>query len=135
LGRYFKWGDGSGNPSAVRWDPILNFTYLNDFLLPGPLFFIQWNGILNAPQKGKYGFFILTTDHGNLWVDGRPVIDTLDSSQASIELSKGEHRIDLSDKRTKMKEICADFHLLWKPPGQSHFSVVPTMAFGRVPRN
>lgn len=135
LGRYFESGDGSGSPSAVRWDPLLNFTHLSDFLVPGPGFFVQWNGVLNAPQKGKYGFSILSKDHGKLWVDGRPVIDTWVSSQASIKLSKGEHRIDLSDGRTRFGEIRMDFHLLWMPPGQSHFSLVPMMAFGKLPRH
>jgi hypothetical protein len=132
LGRYFNSAGGSGVPDAVRWDPLLNFTKLFDFPLPGPLFFIQWKGTLSVSHKGRYVFSVLSTDHAKLSVDGRQVLDALGSSQGSIELSKGIHRIELSDERDKPGEIRADFHLLWIPPGQTGFSVVPATALGRV---
>jgi hypothetical protein len=132
-GRYFESGDGSGNPLATRWDPILNFTNLGDFPLPGPLFSARWIGVLNAPQTGTYGFFLLTTDHGELRVDGQPVVETIGPGQGEVRLARGSHRIELSDARPQPGEIRADFHLLWKPPGQASFGVVPLTAFGKIP--
>jgi hypothetical protein len=90
---------------------------------------------LNAPQKGKYGFFVLSTDHGKLWIDGRLILETPGSGQVSVELSKGGHRIELSDERRERGEIRADFHLLWMPPGQAQFRMVPITAFGKIPHN
>ncbi len=132
VGRYFNSAYPSGAPDAIRWDPLLNFTKLSDFPISGPLFYAQWKGNLNVPKKGKYRFFILSTDQGKLLIDGRQALDTLSSNQESIELSKGVHRIELSDERARPGEIRADFHLLWIPPGQTEFSVVPAAALGRV---
>jgi len=135
LGRYFLSGDGTREPFATRWDTILNFTHLGDFPLPGPLFTARWTGLLNVPQKGKYSFFILTTDHGKLWLDGRQVEDTTVTSQAEVELNRGEHKIEILDDRLQPGEIRADFHLLWKTPGNSQFNLIPETAYGKVPSN
>ncbi len=132
LGRYFVTGNFSGVPSAVRWDPIVNFTNLGDFPLPGPLFSAQWNGVLNAPQKGKYGFLVLATDHERMLLDDRQVIEKTGAGQTFIELTKGPHRIELFDERANLGEVRADLHLLWRPPGRSQFSIVPSSAFGIV---
>lgn len=134
-GRYFMSGDGSGSPVATRWDPILNFTNLGDFPLPGPLFSARWIGVLNAPQTGTYGFFLLTTDHGELRVDGQPVVETIGPGQGEVRLARGSHRIELSDARPQPGEIRADFHLLWKPPGQASFGILPQTAFEMIHTN
>ena len=132
LGKYFTSGDGSGSPIAMRWDPLLNFTNLGDFPIPGPLLTAQWEGILRAPQKGRYGFLVLAKDHGRLWIDGRSVVDTQNSTQGYLQLSQGEHRIQLCDERAKPGEIRADFHFLWRIPGAMEFRMIPMMAYGMV---
>jgi hypothetical protein len=68
-------------------------------------------------------------------LDGRQVEDTTVTSQAEVELNRGEHKIEILDDRLQPGEIRADFHLLWKTPGNSQFNLIPETAYGKVPSN
>ena len=54
-------------------DPLVNFSYRRDFLIPDAPLWIDWTGSLWAPETGLYQIIVLTEpqDHFSLWMDGK----------------------------------------------------------------
>ncbi|HTC22537.1 MAG TPA: glycosyltransferase family 39 protein [bacterium] len=127
-GTYFQSSQWTAKPSAIRWDPVLNFTYKGDFPFTDyPPFRIRWTGSLNVPQTGGYQFQVLTSDSGQLWLDGKPV-----SLEKPLRLTVGAHKLRLDFEKDGGDEMV--LHLVWKKPGEEKWEVVPASAFGKIPR-
>ena len=81
-------------------------------------FFARWTGLLRAPRKGKYLFYLCSDDGSRLFVDGKLVVDNgglhaMQEEDGSIELSPGDHplRIDFFNNTGPAGCIAS-----WRPP-------------------
>ena len=62
-------------PDLVRREALINFTFRDDFPVPGfSPFTGHWSGVLMAPVTGPYRFLGLTTDDCRLLLDGQEVL-------------------------------------------------------------
>lgn len=132
-GRYWRGVAVEGRPDLQRPEPVLNFTFFNDFPLPEVPFSAIWDGSFLARDRGPYAFFLLThpDDHGELSIDGRKVIGEGAGSGALVELGPGWHRLEVSFR--KDRGFFSAMNLLWRPPGQERYEVMPNGAFSGVP--
>jgi hypothetical protein len=127
-GAYFQGEVGSGNPVASRRDALINFTFRNDFPLPGsPLLFAHWTGALIVPAAGNYRFLGLTTDECRLSLDRKEVFNQGNQGSKEIFLKKGPHPLDLYFEKTSGTDRALS--LLWKKPGDEKYEVIPSAAY------
>lgn len=97
----------------------------------------RYDGWLDIPRDGRYGFATLSDDASFLLVNGRPVAawpgwHGLDGSglrgeyNGFVELRRGIHRITYHNCQND-----AGFHVAaaWQPPGADRFVVMPPVAF------
>jgi hypothetical protein len=125
---YYFHGSGNGKPDLVQREPLINFTFRNDFPVPGPSpFNARWTGILLAPAAGDYGFVALTTDECRLSLDGREVLGPGKENTGKVRLTKGPHRLELGFN--KSMGFDAALSLLWVKPGDVKYGVVPASAY------
>ncbi len=116
-----------GEPVLIQDDPVLNFSYRDDFPLKNiPAFQVEWRGTLHPSQTGLYHFLMLATDHmdADLVVDGKKAADI--NREAEIFLSGKDHPAVI--RLNKEGGFAAAFHLLWKRPGQEAYEVIPPEA-------
>jgi hypothetical protein len=113
-------------------DPLVNFTHLGDFGAAQPSFSSAWQGQIQVPAAGSYGFLVLTTDQGELWLDGKQVVPVSGKMENTVTLKAGWHPLGLICRRFLNPDVSMDFHLLWKKPGQAQWEVVPNEAFGKA---
>jgi len=110
--------------SISRMDPVLNFTFRNDFpVVHFPPLLVHWDGTLEISQDGKFNFLELTTDKGTLSIDGKIVLDGRNNISDAVFLTRGPHRIKVSFE--KVSGIDTAFSLLWKRSADQKFEVVP----------
>jgi hypothetical protein len=131
-GVYYRSLAFEGTPAIRRLDPVVNFTFRNDFAVTDfPPLSAIWTGELLAPATGTYQFLAVVTDHARLKVDGRVVFDGR-PPEGETRLSKGAHRIELIFKKglyeTREEGQAAALSLAWKKPGTEKFEVVPASA-------
>jgi len=125
-GTYFQSVQWTAPPLAIRWDPVLNFTYKGDFPFTDyPPFRIRWAGKLDISQTGGYEFQLLTLDKAQLWLDGKPV-----TTERPLALKAGPHSLRLDFEKDGGDTLA--LHLIWKKPGEDGWEVVPATAFGIV---
>ncbi len=125
-GTYLQSSQWTATPLAVRWDPVLNFTYKADFPFDNyPPFRIRWTGTLEVPKKGEYEFQVLTNDQGQLWLDGKPVL-----FEKPLTLTAKAHTLRLDFEKDGGDAMV--LHLVWKKPGESGWEIVPAEAFGKI---
>jgi hypothetical protein len=116
-------------PFLERWDPVINFTFLDLPRVSSPLF-IRWKGRFQVPRSGSYGFLVVTyeTDRAGLWIDGHSVLGLAPHPSATVGLKAGWHDLELVYR--KQDEPVAAVNLLWKMPGQEKYEFIPNEAFG-----
>jgi 4-amino-4-deoxy-L-arabinose transferase-like glycosyltransferase len=131
-GEYFNSTDFSEKPLFKRWDPFINFVNIGDFGINQPPLSVQWKGELNIPRPGRYEFLIFTSDQGDLWVDGKQVIDHLKDNNGTIKLKGGKHSVRLTCRRIDNPDVVMNFNLAWKKPGQKNYEMVPNPVFGKI---
>lgn len=132
-GVYRLSGDWSGPPVLIRKDPILNFTFRNDFgLADFKTLSVRWTGIFQAPQTGTYSFLVLTTDRSSIWVDGKDILEGDRTGEAVVGLRPGNHRIQIDFQ--KLSGVDTAFNLLWKPPGASNYQIIPFWQWASSPK-
>lgn len=119
--------------APFRWDPLINFVSTGDLPYPVLPFQAEWTGRLLCPSKGLYRFLLLTTEKGQLWLDGKMVLSGIQGEAVGLYLSPGFHSVKLTLRRdTGRNEVQMDFHLLWEKPGQTKYEIVPTSAYGET---
>ncbi len=97
----------------------------------------RYEGWLDIPRDGRYGFATLSDDASFLLIDGRPVAawpgwHGLDGSglrgeyQGFVELRRGPHRITYHNCQND-----GGFHVAaaWQPPGVDRFAIIPPTAY------
>ena len=128
-GVYRLSGDWSGTPVLVRKDPILNFTFRNDFgLADFKTLAVRWTGLFQAPQSGSYSFLALTTDQSAVWVDGKKILEGSGTKEGVVNLASGSHRIQVDFQ--KLSGVDTAFNLLWKLPGSPNYQIIPFWQWG-----
>ncbi len=130
-GVYYSSTLEKGTPAAIQIDPLLNFTFRNDFPLTNfPPLSVHWKGSLIAPKDGIYEWTVLTSDDFQMSLDGKPL---LSASQLGGQrfLRKGTHRLEARFK--KIKGVDTLLSLLWKIPGNSQFEVLPSQVLKPFP--
>lgn len=104
----------------------MNFTYKGDFPFTDyPPFRVRWMGNLKVDQVGDYQFQVLTSDSGQLWLDGKPVL-----LEKPLRLTAKPHALRLDFEKDGGDAMV--LHLVWKKPGEDHWEVVPASAFGTI---
>jgi len=132
-GTYRFSNDGSSPPVLTRNDPVLNFTFRNDF---GPWDFkalsVRWTGSIVAPGPGAYSFLTLTTDSSAVVVDGHTVLQGRGSQEGTVFLRPGLHPIQIDFQ--KSSGVDTAFTLLWKGPGVANYQAVPFWEWKSPPK-
>ncbi|HVM33088.1 MAG TPA: PA14 domain-containing protein, partial [bacterium] len=125
VARYFDSDDWTGTPLLEQREPLVNYNNGNDFSVRGNS--ASWEGPLRVVKGGLYRFALAMdpNDAARLVVDGKDVIPLQAYGSGQVELAPGRHSIRL-DYRS---EGFSSLSLLWTPPGEKNFSVVPAEAF------
>lgn len=120
---YYRSTDEKGVPWVTRVDPLLNFTFHDDFPFTDfPPLSVRWSGLLNLPKAGIYEWTILTNDHIQMNLDHLPIL-TDSRRTRRLFLKKGRHPIEIHFKKTEGVDTALT--LLWKIPGDDRFETVP----------
>lgn len=119
------------HPNDISVVPTLDFTTSADFLGQNENFYLLADADLQISRSGTYEFRLNSDDGSELWIAGTRVIDNggLHSVQAvdgRISLDVGRHPMQVKFFQGSMDAV---LQLLWKPPGQKTFSIVPESAF------
>jgi hypothetical protein len=129
-GEYRRSTDWKAPVALVRADPVLNFTFRNDFPLHDfPPLSVHWRGFLQVPKTGLYRFLSLTTDSVSVKLDGRQVDRGGNYESGDVFLREGPHRLEVYF--LKSSGMACAFTLAWKKPGDVKFEVIPHSAFRR----
>jgi hypothetical protein len=133
-GLYLQSNLWSAAPWVKRVDPVINFTNRRDFpFVLSPPFRICWNGTLRISNPGIYQFHLLTTDRAQLMLSKKGALDS-QGPDLSVSLAPGAYPLRLLYAKDGNSEFMT-LHLLWKPPGQTQWEVVPATAFGLPPKS
>ncbi len=117
--------DDKGDAITVRHlDPLLNFTFRNDFPVTRfPPLQVRWEGGLFCPREGPYLFLALSHDPAELLIDGKKVLREGNQGSMPFYLRKGLHRIQAGLSKTSGVDTA--FSLLWKKKDDRNFQVIP----------
>ena len=116
-------------PILTRVDPVLNFTFRNDFGLGDfKTLWVNWTGFLLAQKPGSYSILILGTDTSTAWVDGQCVVQLPNTREGVVNLKSGRHRIRI--EFTKTSGVDTALSLYWKTPGSDFYQVIPFWQWG-----
>lgn len=90
-------------------------------------FFVRWTGLVRAPRKGKYHFYVTSDDGARVFVAGKLVVDNgglhaMQEEDGSIELNPGDHplRIDFFNNTGPAGCIAS-----WRPPEGEKEAIPP----------
>lgn len=120
--------DPQSPASLIHDDPLLNFTFRNDFPLRlFPPLTVDWSGFLSAPRTGLYRFVALATDAARVRLDGQWILSGDKMESPELLLNKGLHPIHVTFQKSSGTD--AALSLLWKKPGDSKYEVIPNTAF------
>jgi len=90
--------------------------------LPDSQFWMEWEGVLQIQQSGKYRFGLFGEGAGgHVYVDGYLVTDGLEES-AHLDLDLGSHRIRVG---LIAQADSGSFSLRWTTPGEGTFVDIP----------
>jgi len=123
MGSYYANENWEGPPSLARVDPFLD-TYYHLTPLPRP-YSVEWVGVLDVPQPGRYQLGLRAVDWAQLAVDGKTVLETAAPGEAAVEevnLERGLYDLDI---RYRDESERSRLHLLWRPPGQDDLEPIP----------
>lgn len=117
-GTYYLTPDRSGNPYLKRVDPLLALLGA-DFPLSAP-FSAAWQGRINLPKTGTYGFGTFSNETSSVTIDGKRVVenkipDTYQEAQTRLEAGLHRIRIDYEKKAGAYPQMI----LYWTPPGKN----------------
>ncbi len=127
-GKYWSSLNPPNPPVLVHQDPLINFTFRNDFpLRKFPPLIVRWNGFLNTTIEGDYHFLALATDQVKMFLNGREVLTGENRESGSVFLKKGPRLIEVDFQKTSGTDTALS--LLWKKPGNDKFEVIPPTAF------
>ncbi len=119
-------------PSLVHADPLINFTFRNDFPVDQfPPLSVWWTGQLEIPKTGTYQFLFLTTDQAKLKIGKETVLSSSNRESGNWFFKKGPQKINVFFQ--KSKGVDTALSLLWMKPGDGKFEVIPYSAFRRNP--
>lgn len=126
VGTYRSVEDPKHPTLLVERDPVLNFTHREDFPLNLPGFSVVWEGTLRADREGDYAFLMTATDHSRaeLEIDGKTV--AVIGQETVLHLPRKDHPITVRYRQDG--GVLSAFHLVWRPPGQSAYSILPPEA-------
>jgi hypothetical protein len=129
-GSYWPTPDHRNPPILRHIDPLINFTFRNDFPFTHfPPLSVQWQGVFIPPVSGKYQFLFLSTNPAQLKLDRNEVLSVENWESNEIYLKKGSHSLEVDfDKATGIDTV---LNLLWKMPGETKYEVIPYSAFKR----
>ncbi len=133
-GSYYLSMEEKGPADLVKKDPVLNFTFRNDFpMIQFPPLTVDWIGKLIVPETGSYHFVFLATNSSTLKIDGKKILARENVESNGLTLAKGPHRLEVLFQKvvytSKEEGQAAALSLLWKKPGDARFDVVPYTAF------
>ena len=83
--------------------------------------------------SGTYRIRLFTTDKAVVGLDGKTVFDSKNPQEKPISLLKGVHSIRIEYQKTEGDSM--ELHLIWMPPNQNQWEVVPPTAFGKISKN
>jgi len=128
LGHWYSSQEPGGPIVLEQWNPVLNFPHGGDFNYTNWAFSVLWEGALNAPESGEYGFEGKTDEPSRLEIDGHPVYDWGANRVGTIRLLKGSHKMKLYYK----KVLGPIFNFYWKKPSDAEFTDIPMEALGET---
>jgi hypothetical protein len=131
-GSYWVGVGDSGKPVLVRLEPVVNFTFREDFPMESPYFSARLAGDFEVRLPGDYDFALLTYpgDSSEIRMDGKPMGDSGNHSQGSVHLGPGRHHLELFF--VEKGGFFSALSLLWRKPGTEHYEVMPNEVFGKV---
>ncbi len=120
-GSYYNTGDWTG-PALTRIDPGIDFAWGTTAPMAGirqDVFSVAWRGWIQAQYTQTYTFTAASDDGFGLWIDGKPVIESLEYTPHG-ELSGALHlvggrRYEILVKHRQMLGT-AFAHLRWSCP-------------------
>lgn len=101
-------------------------------MIPPGSFQVEMSGLLKSPLKAVYTLRLESLGRGQVWLNGRPVIDT-DSAveeaadQVQVQLHKGYNRLRVRGDSTA--DGAARLRLLWSGPDFPWEPISPTQLF------
>lgn len=121
-GAYYTNASAEGRPYLRRVDPLLALLGA-DFPLAAP-FSARWEGSLQAPVPGTYGFGVSCNERAWLYIDGKLVLENLKPdtyAEDTVRLPAGRHaiRIEYQKKEGAYPQIV----LYWTLPGRNRVKV------------
>ncbi len=127
-GTYFSSLDWNTRPVLTQTDPLINFTFRNDFPIHQfPPLSVWWTGLLEIPKTGTYRFLFLTTDQAKLKIGKETVLASSKKESGDWFLKKGRQKINVFFQ--KSQGVDTALSLLWMKPGDQKFEVIPYSAF------
>ena len=129
---YRKSLDWKAPPDLIRQEPLINFTFRDDFpFRQFPPLSIHWDGFLETTTPGLYRFLALTTDQVKLSVEGKKIFSGGSEIPGEIYLKRGGHRLEFFFQKASGTDTALS--LLWQKPGDSKFEVIPFSAYRKNP--
>jgi hypothetical protein len=125
-GFYYDDPAGRRPPVLVHRDPLLNFSNEGSFPRQCPM--IRWEGTLEAPRSGAYGFSINTWSETSLFLDGKERIAP-GEGDGSCYLTAGAHSIEVVFRHLQKKDAWG-LNLYWWKPGATRDEIIPNEVFG-----
>ncbi|HXL74090.1 MAG TPA: PA14 domain-containing protein, partial [bacterium] len=130
-GVYYLSAQEKGLPALIQVDPVLNFTFRNDFSIADfPPLAVHWTGSLIIPKNGIYEWTVLTTDDFQMSMDGIKVL-WRGQTDHGLYLKKGNHRLEAHFLKTDGVDTI--LNLMWKTPGSSRFEILPAQSVKPFP--
>ncbi len=127
VGFYYPNASWQGEPTFTRLTPFFMLDWIEPDPIPGHIeFSARFVGQLLTSEAGKYRFRVEADDGATLLIDGttigQVVINGADSFPTEVELSSGEHTV----------EICyyqlgggSSLEVYWQPPGAPEALIPP----------
>jgi hypothetical protein len=120
-------GSWNAPPVLTQSDLVLNFSNHNDFPLKTyPPLRVEWRGTLLIENPGHYQFLMLATDHSQaqFTINGKEV----GAANHDLDLFLGKGQWPVKIRLWQDEGVNSAFHLLWKPPGEKTYKVLPPEA-------
>ncbi len=127
MGIYRFTTDANSGPLLVESEPLLNFSYRDDFPLKNPSNLLaEWKAVLHPPKAGLYHFLMLNSDHikAELEINGKKI--GVSNQEAGLSLESKDYPVVVRLRQEGGFETV--FHMLWKPPGRENYEILPPTA-------
>jgi hypothetical protein len=128
---FYNNGNWEGDPVRVETHPFIH-QYIHILPMERP-YSVRYTGQLYIPKEGEYMFGISARDYARMWLDGEPVLETLEPGQRnmqSIMLAEGWHDIEV---RRQDLTASTSIYLEWFDADQNTFVPIPMENFRPSP--